>query len=289
MLGNNKKNIGFDSNLFTNKTDAPVFNPAAISSNFTARVIANGGSLTVTQQNAILALVTNLVNNNLWSKMKIIYPFVGGTAASCAVNLVSSNYLATFSSGWTFTATGAKPTGANTFWIANGFSPFVQLNSFDTSFSYYSRTNNTRRGFELGIVENVITVANLVSLSVYDNFTPPASAFNDLNNFTTGRISTNTVGTQTLGLYMGTRTSQTSQKLFRNGNLFGLENTQTMTANLPNATLYFGTLYFNDSVNYISTDRQCAFAHAGSSMTSGEALTFYNNVQTFQTSLSRQV
>jgi hypothetical protein len=204
--------------------------PQQISANFTARVIANGGTLTAGQQTAILNLVTSLQNNGLWNKMKVIYPFVGGTAASCAVNLVNSNHLATFSSGWTFTATGGKPTGANTFWISNGFSPFLQLDTFNTSFSYYSRTNNTRRGFELGIVEDVLTTANLVSLSVYDNFTPPASAFNDLNNFTTGRISTNTVGTQTLGLYMGTRTSQTSQKLFRNGVLFGAENVQTMTA-----------------------------------------------------------
>ena len=76
--------------------------PAQISASFTARVIANGGSLTTTEQNAILALVTNLVNNGLWRKMKLIYPFVGGTASSCAVNLVDSNYTATFSSGWTF-------------------------------------------------------------------------------------------------------------------------------------------------------------------------------------------
>ena len=47
--------------------------PQQISANFTSRVIANGGSLTTTEQNAVLALVTNLQNNGLWDKIKIIY------------------------------------------------------------------------------------------------------------------------------------------------------------------------------------------------------------------------
>ena len=45
--------------------------PQQISANFTSRVIANGGSLTTTEQNAVLALVTNLQNNGLWDKIKI--------------------------------------------------------------------------------------------------------------------------------------------------------------------------------------------------------------------------
>lgn len=266
--------------------------PQQISANYTARVVANGGSLTTTQQNAILALVTNLQKYGLWNKMKFIYPFPTNSAAACAVNLVSSNYLATFSSGWTFSAQGGKPTGANTYMIPTGFNPYLLLEPYNTSFSYYSRTNNTRRGFELGIVSS-LSPEILVSQSMYDALTPPAAAFCDLNNFGTagggGRIQVPTTGIQTLGLYMGTRTSTTSHKYFRNGVLFGSENTATMTTQLPNAILNIGTLSFNDGINYISTDRQCAFAHAGTGMNNDEALNFYNSVQAFQTALSRAV
>jgi hypothetical protein len=61
--------LGIGYNTFKKKGGP---SPAVISADFTSRVIANGGSLTTTEQNAILALVTNLVNNGLWGKMKLI-------------------------------------------------------------------------------------------------------------------------------------------------------------------------------------------------------------------------
>lgn len=257
--------------------------PAQISADFTARVIANGGSLTTTEQNAILALVTNLQANGTWNKMKIIYPMVGGSAASCAVNLVDSNYLATFSSGWTFSSTGGTPSGANTFMTTNTFNPYVKLTTFDTSFSYYSRTNNTTNGAELGIQENPASPDNRITSIAY--FSGNAQAA--LNSYPTGTILTTT--TSRSGLWLISRTSNIDMKFYRNGSQIGTTNTSTETALLPNAIFTFATLSFNDGINYISTNRQCAFAHAGSGMTSAEALTFYNNVQTFQTTLSRQL
>ena len=283
MLGNGKKNIGFDSNFYTNKSDAPVYNPATITADFKARVIANGGTITSTQETACLNLVTNLVNNNLWSKMLIIYPFVGGTAASCAVNLVSSNYKGTFSSGWTFTALGGTPNGANTFMLANDFNPFSLLPQFDTSFSYYSRTNNTTNGAEIGIQQIAASPDNrILSLSYFSGNAQAA-----LNSFPTGTIIL-TAPNRT-GLWLISRKSNIDFKYYRNGSQIGTTNTDIETAQLPNAILNYATLSFNDGINYISTNRQCAFAHAGTGLTSAETTLFYNNVQTFQTALSRQV
>jgi len=283
MLGNGKKNIGFDSNFYTNKSDAPVYNPATITADFKARVIANGGTITSTQETACLNLVTNLVNNNLWSKMQIIYPFVGGTAASCAVNLVSSLYKATFSSGWTFTALGGTPTGANTFMLANGFNPSLVLTPYDTSWSYYSRTNNTSNGFELG-VQNGFVITDRIGMSLR------FSSLNqsNMNDFDGNGTISNT-STTTTGLYLMSRTSTNFHQFFRNLTQLGATNTATMLRNLPDAIFTFATISFNDGINYLSTNRQCAFAHAGTGLTQAEANTFYNNVQTFQTALSRQV
>ena len=257
--------------------------PQQISANFTSRVIANGGSLTTTEQNAVLALVTNLQNNGLWDKIKIIYPFVGGTAASCAVNLVSSNYKATFSSGWTFAAMGGTPTGANTYMLANGFNPFLLLPQFDTSFSYYSRTNNTTNGAEIGIQQNPASPDNRITSIAYFSGNSQAA----LNSYPTGTIIT--PSPPTTGLWFINRRTNIDMKFFRNGAQIGATNTAVETAALPNAILNFGTLSFNDGINYISTNKQCAFAHAATGFTDSEQLKFYNNIQTFQTSLSRQV
>jgi hypothetical protein len=255
--------------------------PQQISANFTARVIANGGSLTVTEQNAVLALVTNLQKNGLWDKMKAIYPFVGSSAASCAVNLVNNLYLGTFSSGWTFAATGGTPTGANTYMRCNNFNPLTILPQFSTSFSYYSRTNNTFNGADIGCQKNPST--DRVGCTIYFS----GSAYADLNDFTNGRIGT--VIANTAGLFLMSRESSTLMKFYRKNLQIGSTNTTLMTTALPNAIYAVGAIDFNDGINYSSTNRECAFAHMGVGLTQSEALTFESNVQTFQTSLSRQI
>lgn len=280
MIGNAKKIIGYESNLFRGNSVA-AYVPATIVADFKARVISNGGTITATEESACLTLVTNLINNNLWDKMKIIYPFVGGTAASCAVNLVSSLYKATFSSGWTFTGLGGTASGANTYMKANGFNPSLLLSTYDTCFSYYSRTNNTFNGSDLGCQLNPGT--DRVGLSIYFSGTTSA----DLNNFTTGRISQ--ASTTTTGLYLISRESSILMKMYKNASQFGSTNTTSMTSPLPNAIYTVACLDFNDGINYSSTNRQCAFSHVSTSLTAAQAGTFYSNVQTFQTTLSRQV
>jgi hypothetical protein len=256
--------------------------PQQISANYTSRVVANGGTLTTTQQNAVLALVTNLQKSGLWDKMKAIYPFPTNSASACAVNLVNGSYLATFSSGWTFATTGATPTGANTYMKINGFNPSLLLDSYNTSFSYYSRTNNTFNGTDLGC-QNGISDTTRVALSVYY----AGSSYADLNNVTTGRIGAAPSGT--LGLFLMSRESSTLMKMYKNSSQLGATDTTLMTSLLPNAIYAVGTIDFNDGTNYSSTNRQCAFSHIGTGLTSSEVSTFYTHVQTYQTALSRQV
>lgn len=255
--------------------------PQQISANFTARVIANGGTLSGTEQTAILNLVTNLQKNGLWDKLKAVYPFVGGTAASCAVNLVNNLYLGTFSSGWTFSSTGGTPSGANTYMRCNNFNPLTLLPQFNTSFSYYSRTNNTFNGADIGCQKNPST--DRVGFTIYFG----GSAYADLNDFTNGRIGA--VIANTSGLFLMSRETSTLMKMYRKNLQLGATNTTLMNTALPNAIYSVGAIDFNDGINYSSTNRECAFAHMGTGLTQSEAFTFESNVQTFQTALSRQV
>ena len=52
--------------------------------------ITNAVITNTTQQNAIKTLVTDLKGYGLWTKMKAIYPFVGGTASQHRFNLKDS-------------------------------------------------------------------------------------------------------------------------------------------------------------------------------------------------------
>ena len=73
-----------------------------------------------TQKTAINTLVTDLKINNIWTKTKAIYPFVGGSATSHKFNLkdprdLNAAFRLTFSGGWTHSSTGALPNGTTAF------------------------------------------------------------------------------------------------------------------------------------------------------------------------------
>jgi len=101
----------------------------------------------VTQQSAINTLVLDLKNYGIWTKMKAVYPFVGGTATTHKWNLkdprdLNAAFRLVFSGGWTHSSTGALPNGTNAY--ADTFlneNTILTLNN--EHLSYYSRTNNT--------------------------------------------------------------------------------------------------------------------------------------------------
>ena len=79
----------------------------------------------VTQQNAINTLVVDLKGYSIWTKMKALYPFVGGTATTHKFNLknpldTNAAFRASFVGGITHSSTGVKGNGINAYfdtWI----------------------------------------------------------------------------------------------------------------------------------------------------------------------------
>jgi hypothetical protein len=112
------------------------------------------------------------------------------------------------------------------------------------------------------------------------------------NDTDTGAVNTTTstsVGfteSTKLGFYTQTRTSSTSLKLFKNGNV-SASNTGTNTTNLPNFQLYLGA--WNVGGNNRSAFRRLSFASIGDGLTDTDASAFYTAVQKFQTTLGRQI
>ena len=112
--------------------------------------ITAAGITDATQQSAINTLVTDLKGYGIWTKMKAIYPFVGGTSSTHKWNLkdprdLDAAYRLVFSGGWTHSSTGATPNGTNGY--ANTFLNLNTMNSInDISYGYYSRTNSQSQG-----------------------------------------------------------------------------------------------------------------------------------------------
>ena len=97
-----------------------------------------------TQKTAVNTLVTDLKTYNIWTKMKAIYPFVGGSASSHKYNLkdprdLAAAYRLEFNGGWTHTTNGVIPNGLNTY--AKTFFADTNLSVNSSSYSIYNRTN----------------------------------------------------------------------------------------------------------------------------------------------------
>jgi PKD repeat protein len=239
---------------------------------FFARVNAAGGTLTPTEEAAIITLVLQLKADGIWNSIKVIYPMVGASAAACAQNLKSASFTGTFTSGWTFANTGVTPNGTSAF-MSTGFTPSGNLLQNDTHVSIYSRTNDI---LSSGRMDLGTGTADLY-FSAWYGF--GYKAFANINTNGAGGIASNTTS---LGFFLSQRTSSTNTNIYQNNNLI-LTNTQLSIApaNLP---IFIG----RNSISEYST-KEFAFVSFGDSFTNTQRGNLYTAVQAFQTTLSRQV
>ena len=240
---------------------------------FFARVTTAGGTLTTTEQNAVNTLVVQMKADGIWTKMKAIYPMVGGgqgnQAEACRQNLKSASFTGTFTSGWTFASTGATGNGTSAYMDTN-FNPNTSSNVDSKHLSYYSRNNFIN--CQIGIIA-----------SGYDQIFYITSAYYSiLSSLSYSAITTAT----TNGFVLASRTSVLGGcKTYVNNSNLGNDGV-TATAN-PNGNLWLNAR--SPSASGTASNNECAFASIGDGLTDTEAANFYTAVQAFQTTLNRQV
>jgi hypothetical protein len=222
-----------------------------------------------------------LIANSLDTKMKAVYPFVGGTASTHRFNFMNSAdtdaaFRLAFSGTITHSANGIQGNGTNGF--ANTFlRPNVNLNSFNTHLSYYSRTDAENTNVEIGSIDGSSNFMHM-------HLRHPTNLWYALLQQNAVDGVTNTSST---GFYIGNRTANNVKKHFKNGVNIGTSTTAT-TASLNNFNIYLSALNNNGNPTNYST-KQCAFSSIGDGLSDAEAPTFYNLVQTLQTTLGRSV
>src|SRR5258708_5205942 len=141
-----------------------VFDPAA------KKFIDSSAITGSTQQFAINNFVIQLKAASLWSKFVAIYPMVGGTAATAKWNLLDPRdldaaYRLTFYGAPVYSNTGVLfPTISD-----YGDSHLIdnQLPYMNASISYYSVTQNSISGYDIGFTNGAILYNDL---SVYSNY-----------------------------------------------------------------------------------------------------------------------
>jgi len=276
-----------------NSGSGTYYNPIVYDVDAQAFITATGITDT-TQKNAINQLVLDLKSANIWTKMKAIYPFVGGTATTHKFNLkdprdLDAAFRLVFNGGWTHTSTGALPNGtsayADTYLI-----PSTSLTNNSSHLSYYSRTNRGyRNSVAIGSYQGSPTYNN-IDLRFYANGyngVPNKTASAQYDGFNSLDYADYTP-TTTACFGIASKTAVNLNKIYENGILKG-SNTNTSTRTLPNVRTLIGAIS-NGSSGVISYDNlESAFASIGDGLTDAEASNFYTAVQAYQTTLGRQV
>jgi hypothetical protein len=241
------------------------------------RVIAAGGSLSTTEQNATKTLVADLKSAGIWSAMKAIYPMVGASAAACAQNLKSSSFTGSFSSGWTFASTGVTGNGSSTF-MQTAFVLSANLSVNSVHASLYLNTNNVPSvgdPVDLGAFNGVTQALTLNQSSL-------ASLIFGSRNV--GNFISTTQATR-LGFGISSKTSATLTTLYKNGSSVASGNSG---GTLPTIQSYLGALNLSGG-QYGVINNTIAFHSLGDGLTDTQSTNLYTAVQTFQTTLSRNV
>ena len=248
--------------------------------------ITAAGITDATQKTAVNQLVLDLKSANIWTKMKAIYPIVGGTASTHKYNLkdprdLDAAFRLIFATGMTHSSTGMLGNGTSGF--ANTmFNTQTNFSSNNACISFYNRTNiGSVSGVIYGNSDNVTTYLPLTQC--YPNLS--GNTTSDMQDFNY-RISV--ANSDRRGMYISTRSANNNFKLFKNNALFGSNTGIQPQTNFPNSNLTIDAFNYNGTTgNYLACE--ISFFSMSTSLTDAEALSLYNAVQTYQTTLARNI
>ena len=235
-----------------------------------------------TQQNAINTLVLDLKSYSIWTKMKAIYPIVGGTASQHKFNLkdprdLDAAFRLTVFGGVTHSVNGFQGNGTNGY-ADTFFNPTTQgisINNF--GFTVVSRTNQARFEVEIGGRDN--GSAGISTMLIRDNLNVSQHQINTTNAvvITQGGITTS------LGFFSQNRTNGTQLKINRNGVVATFaQNSSTVT----DRKIAIMALLTNATYSSFSSKQYSTMAiHEG--LSDVEVENFRIAITNFNTSLSR--
>jgi hypothetical protein len=280
-LGNISEMIIYSNNQFENRVEIESnMNSYYSTWDSDAEAFIAATTLTGGQANAIRTLVTTLKSSNLWSKMRAIYPFIGGTAAKHKFNLKDPRDLdvahrLVFSGGWSYWTEGPQASWG----IADTkFNPATVLGA-TSSASLGVYQSGGLNGSGHGAWSN----SGTRRMAIFES----GGGFirSQITSAATEAVSPDMRGT-TNGFIIANRSSANSNKIWRHGVLQGT-NTATETALLPDANITLCNVNGNAASGYANVILY--FAYISQGLTDAEVTAMHNAVQTFRISLGYYV
>jgi hypothetical protein len=239
---------------------------------------------------ALNAMDTSLISAGLLpsgtgaGKIKALYPIVGGTASTHKFNFIDPRDLDAafrlqFNGGWTHSANGMQPNGGNGY-ADTFFNTNSNLSLTSAHLGIYVRNNsNFVSGYDLANSSNSgMTTDPTYLIARY----PSDLAYLGIADTS---YFTNALSLDSRGFWLGATNGSRAQILYRNGSSFA---TGTGSGSFANNNLYLGAANGNGTAGFYS-DKEFALATLGEGLSDTNASDYYNLVQTFQTTLGRNV
>jgi hypothetical protein len=253
-------------------------------------VVQNGGTgITDSVSASTVTLFTSIVSNGLWNKIYAMYPYIGGVAASHALD-ARNGYNLTFNGGVTHNEYGVQGNGTNGYadtgfdigsaypGLAHSAGVYINLQGTVSNRIYDLGLNNPGTGVDLNDMFNLTAkrTSGFGNNTLFDQGTYP-----------NGRAET-TSESSASGMTIGSAESSSLRKLYRDGTNIA---TQTATQSLDvyaGNSIYLYAEHTANNAEYFSDNRQ-GFCFIGSGMTSSEVSTLSDIINDYQTSLGRNV
>lgn len=246
---------------------------------FLARVVATGGTLNSTISAATQTMFTSLVSTGLWEDISIFYPIIGGVAnahSQAAGQQYSSSYNGIFNGGVTHSSSGMTFNGVNGYMDTN-WALTNQLGS-TSLVSIGGYTNTTYVESLMGCLNGDASTITQLRLDVPVGQIAPQPG-------TTLAGANTTAMTGSSGTFITSRTGTTATFVLQNNVITNLTQASGLTDS--NRVMWVGARNYAGAPAY-GTGR-VAFVFMGRTLTAAKATTLKGIIQTFQTSLSRQV
>lgn len=232
-----------------------------------------GATLSAGEQTAVCELVVAKKAAGTFYKDSFFYPMLGGTAASCAINLIdTSRFRGTFFNSPTFSSTGVDWNGTNQY-----MNTTLDLSTLPTNsqhIMYYSMENVNEPAVPIGGgTGNYATDIELYNSVAY--------AFNGTNvpDYATSSLST------TIGVFINTRTTSTDFYIYQDGTQIA---SKSATANAnPGYLCYIGAEGSGGNVPAYFTTMKCGMASGGAGYTSGEVAAETTALNNFKTATGK--
>lgn len=236
--------------------------------------LTNTGIVDATITGAVRTLAMRLDDFGIWSKMRALYPFVGGTATTHKYNLkdprdLDAAYRMIFAGGWTHNSNGITGNGTNTSGDSRLANNVPSQNSLNMG--VYNRTAGTGGVEWSGSSSPRTWLAGNIS----------GTAYFDMNN--SASTATTTAPADVRGTLMANRTDSASTEL--NLNAQG-QRTTAAASSAPTATNFILGQFSGGGFN---TARNYAAAWIADGLTPLEEANLRTVMQAFQTTLSRNV